>query len=375
MIRQTLAAVVAVSVMGSVAFIAPAANAAEKTNTLIIAVEAPLTGDLESLGRDMLRSVRMAADQVNAKGGVNGQRVKIVAIDDKGDPAYASSSVKKATKAKASAVIGIYNSSIGVINLSEYLKAKIVPLHMTSTNDTDGQGVTLNPKNNQIAPVEFDYVSSLGVKTVAMLVDPSTYTQGMADRLKNSLQSQGVTVTTIPVPEGTTNLTAQVNQAIATGAELIYSSTYYPEGSQIAKVLSTSNSSAKCLMGLANVDPAFVTQAGVAASQRCAFSGIPAASQIPGAKAAKFVKQYVRKYKKTPGVWGIFTYDEANVLFAAIEKAGTPSFTPTLKALLQTKNYKGASGVTTIDKKTGNREVVPVYIMDVADNGIFEVKK
>jgi branched-chain amino acid transport system substrate-binding protein len=208
-----------------------------------------------------------------------------------------------------------------------------------------------------------------------MLVDPSTYTQEMADRLKNSLQAQGVTVTTIPVPEGTTNLTAQVNQAIATGAELIYSSTYYPEGSQIAKVLSTSNSSAKCLMGLANVDPAFVTQAGVAASQRCAFSGIPAASQIPGAKAAKFVKQYVRKYKKTPGVWGIFTYDEANVLFAAIEKAGTPSFTPTLKALLQTKNYKGASGVTTIDKKTGNREVVPVYIMDVADNGIFEVKK
>jgi branched-chain amino acid transport system substrate-binding protein len=375
MFRQTLAAVVAVSVMGSVAFIAPAVNAAEKTNTLIIAVEAPLTGDLESLGRDMLRSVRMAADQVNAKGGVNGQRVKIVAIDDKGDPAYAFSSVKKATKAKASAVIGIYNSSIGVINLSEYLKAKIVPLHMTSTNDTDGQGVTLNPKNNQIAPVEFDYVLSLGVKSVAMLVDPSTYTQGMADRLKNSLQSQGVTVTTIPVPEGTTNLSAQVNQAIATGAELIYSSTYYPEGSQIAKALSTSNSSAKCLMGLANVDPAFVTQAGVAASQRCAFSGIPAAAQMPGAKAAKFVKQYEKKYKKTPGVWGIFTYDEANVLFAAIEKAGTPSFTPTLKALLQTKNYKGASGVTTIDKKTGNREVVPVYIMDVADNGIFEVKK
>jgi len=100
------------------------------------------------------------------------------------------------------------------MNLNEYLKAKIVPLHMTSTNDTDGQGVTLNPKNNQIAPVEFDYVSSLGVKTVAMLVDPSTYTQGMADRLKNSLQSQGVTVTTIPVPEGTTNLAAQVNQAM-----------------------------------------------------------------------------------------------------------------------------------------------------------------
>ena len=123
------------------------------------------------------------------------------------------------------------------------------------------------------------------------------------------------------------------------------------------------------------MDPAFVTQAGVAASQRCAFSGIPAAAQMPGAKAAKFVKQYEKKYKKTPGVWGIFTYDEANVLFAAIEKAGTKDFAPTLKALKKTKNYAGASGVTTINGKTGNREVVPVYILDVSDKGIFKIKK
>jgi len=376
MIRHTFTAMVAASLaLGSTALVAPAAQSAEKTNKLIIAVEAPLTGDLASLGTDMLRSVRMAADQVNAKGGVNGQMVKIVAIDDKGDPANALSSVKKAKKAKAKAVIGIYNSSIGVINLSEYLKAKIVPLHMTSSNDTDGEGVTLNPKNNQIAPVEFDYVSGLGVKSVAMLVDPSTYTQGMADRLKNSLEGQGVTVTQIAVPEGTNDLTNEVNQAIATGADLIYSSTYYPEGSQIATILSASNSAAKCLMGLANVDPAFVTQAGVSASQRCSFSGIPAEVKCPVPKAAKFVKQYEREYNKTPGVWGIFTYDEAKLLFETMEKTGKSSFAANLKELKKTKNYKGASGVTTIDKKTGNREVVPVYILNVDNNGTFQVQK
>lgn len=376
MIRRTLTAVVAVSLIpGAAVLIGPTANAAEKSNKLIIAVEAPLTGDLSSVGRDMLRSVRMAADQVNASGGVNGQQVKIVAIDDKGDPALASRSVKKAKKANASAVVGIYNSSIGVINLSKYLKAEIVPVHMTSTNSTDGEGVTLNPKNNQIAPIEFKYVSGLGVTSVAMLVDPSTYTQGMANRLKDSLQGEGVTVTQIPVPEGSTDLISQVNQALSTGADLIYSSTYYPQGSQIAALLATSNSSVKCLMGLANVDPAFVTQSGVTEAQRCEFSGIPAASQMPGARAAKFVRQYQKKYDKVPGVWGIFTYDEANILFAAMKKAGTDSFAPSLKALKQTKNYRGASGVTTINKKTGNRQVVPVYILNVSDNGAFEVKK
>lgn len=83
-----------------------------------------MTGELASLGKDMLRGVRLAASQVNAKGGVLGMRVKLVPIDDKGDPAYASSSVKKAQNANATAVIGIYNCSIDVIDLLEYLTAK-----------------------------------------------------------------------------------------------------------------------------------------------------------------------------------------------------------------------------------------------------------
>jgi len=87
------------------------------------------------------------------------------------------------------------------------------------------------------------------------------------------------------------------------------------------------------------------------------------------------VKQYERKYKKTPGVWGIFTYDEAKLLFETMEKTGKSSFAANLNSLKKTKNYKGASGVTTINKKTGNREVVPVYILTVDNNGTYQVQK
>ena len=232
-----------------------------------------------------------------------------------------------------------------------------MPGHNTSTNDTDGEGVTLNPKKNQIAPIEFDYVSSLvGVKSVAMLVDLSNYTTAMADRLKNSLKATDVIATRIPIVAVSTDFVPQVAQAIATDADLIYS-TFSPEGANIAKTLTPSTSTTKCLMGLANVDPAFVAQAELQASQRCTFRGVPEASQMPGAEAAKFVRQYERKFDKNPGVWGIFPYDEVNVLFASIEKAGTDASNPTLKSLKKTKNYQGVSGVTAIDPKTGNREV------------------
>ena len=58
-----------------------------------------------------------------------------------------------------------------------------------------------------------------------------------------------------------------------------------------------------------------------------------------------------------------------------MEKTGKSSFAANLNSLKKTKNYKGASGVTTINKKTGNREVVPVYILTVDNNGTYQVQK
>jgi branched-chain amino acid transport system substrate-binding protein len=244
---------------------------------------------------------------------------------------------------------------------------------MTSTNDTDGMGVTVQPKNNQISPIESAYATSIGAKNVAMLVDPSTYTQGMADRLASALRAKGATVTSIPITEGKNDYTAEVAQAFEGVPDLIYVSTYYPEGAKIAQRLVLSKLPTKCLMGLANVDAAFVTEAGTVAAERCVFSGVPEAAQMPGAKAATYVADYKKAFNKNPGVWGIFTYDSANLLFAKMAQTKSTSFAPVLKALQNTKNYKGATGTISIRPSTGNRLKVPVYILDVTDKGVFTV--
>ena len=106
-------------------------------------------------------------------------------------------------------------------------------------------------------------------------------------------------------------------------------------------------------MGLANVDPGFVSGAGLAPSQRCVFSGVPAAPQLPSAK--RFVRRYRKVFKREPGVWGVFTYDSARILFRAIEKAGGTGFARVQKRLKHTKGYRGQTGTTTIDPATGYR--------------------
>ena len=256
---------------------APVAQAA--SSDIVVAVEAPLTGSQADNGQDMLRGVKLAVAQLNAKGGINGHKVRIVELDDAADPTKAAAMVAQAKAAGAVAVVGPYNSSVGVVNLPLYLKAGIAPVHMTSTNDTDGMGITVQPKNNQIAPIEAAYVLSQKATSVAMLVDPSTYTQGMADRLSTALKAKGVTVTTIPITEGKSDYSAEVAQALTGVPSMVYVSTYYPEGAKIAQSLAKSKLPTTCLMGLANVDPAFVTQAGSIAAERCAFSGVPAAAQ------------------------------------------------------------------------------------------------
>jgi branched-chain amino acid transport system substrate-binding protein len=116
-------------------------------------------------------------------------------------------------------------------------------------------------------------------------------------------------------------------------------------------------------MGLANVDNGFIAQTTLPEAQRCVFSGVPAAGQMPSARG--FVQQYRRAFDKRPGVWGSFTYDSARVLFAAIERAGSTGFGAVSKALRATRGYRGATGPITIDRDTGYRTNAPVRILTV----------
>ena len=372
MLRKTLqsAAVVGFASALIVTLAAVPAQSAPSSQ-LVIALEAPLTGDQSNNGKDQLRGAQLAAMQINANGGVQGRMIKIVGIDDQASPDKAKAAVKAAKKAGAEVVVGPYNSGVGVVNLPIYVENKIFPMRMTSSLETQGYGATTQPMNSQISPAEIDFISSTGVKSVVMLVDPSDYTASIATQTAAGLTAKGISVTQIAVPVGNASYSAQITQAMALKPGMIYSSTYYPEGSIIARELLATASTTPCFMGLANVDPAFVTEAGLAAAQFCTFSGVPAAPQLPTAKA--YTKAYVKEFKKAPGVWGAFTYDSVYVLAAAIEKAGTTNYNALKKAVLSTKNFKGATGSITFEKKTGNRTEVPVEILKVNNKGTFVV--
>ena len=368
---RRLRPVVVAALSGAALLIAAAAAAAApppSSEPLVIAVEGPQSGGQASNGLDQLRGVRLAVRQVNARGGVLDRPVRIVTADDEGSAARARAVAGAVIGQGIGFVIGPYNSSVGLQNLSLYRRNRVLPVWMTSSDDTKGAGATVQPMNSQIAPIEQRYLSALPARRVTMLVDDTpngAFTEGMARRLRAALARVGTTVTWISVIEGAASeyYAGKVGEALATRPELVYVSTYFPEGAQIAKALAAAGTEAPCLMGLANVDNGFVAQTTLAEAQRCVFSGVPAAGQMPSARG--YVQQYRRAFDTRPGVWGSFTYDSARTLFAAIERAGSTRFGAVLRALRATRDHRGATGPITIDRDTGYRTNVPVSILTV----------
>lgn len=350
---------------------------------LLIAVEGPQSGSQASNGQDQLRGVRLAVSRLNAHGGLwNGRKVVLLAADDKGDAGQAKGVAQRVIAKGIHFVIGPYNSSVGLANLPLYRRQRVLPLWMTSEDKTAGSGATVQPMNSQIAPIEARYVEGLHAKHVAMLVDDTAngaFTNGMATRLKAKLQQAGATVSWISVLEtnalglSSTYYADKVSQALASNPDLVYVSTYFPEGVRIAKALAEAGNQPPCLMGLANVDNGFVAHTTLAQAQRCVFSGVPAATEMPSAKA--YVSDYRAAFGKKPSVWGSFTYDSAGILFRAINRAKSFDSAKVERALRRTKAFRGATGTITINPRTGYRQVVPVSILRVSKQKRFVVAK
>jgi len=339
---------------------------------IVVAVEAPMSGEGKEDGLDQLRGVELAARQVNAVGGIRGRTVLVIRADDQGMPDLALPTFRRVARARADAVIGPYNSSVGIINLPFYMRARIVPVQMTSTDATSRMGVNVQPKTRQISPIEVAYVrDAWRPSRVAILAGSSTFLAGEADGMQAGMQQAGVTVTRLPVEAGATDCAPIVAQALASSPDAIYISTKINEGICITRALVASGSTAKCLLGFANSDPSFIQRAGVAMSQRCVFTGVPLPQAFPTAR--QYVRDYRATFRMEPATWGSFTYDSARILFAAIERAGTTAYRPVMRELKATRGFKGATGTITIDPATGDRRHVAVKILRVDDAGAFAI--
>jgi branched-chain amino acid transport system substrate-binding protein len=358
-----------------VSALGPPASAAGSLPPVRIAVEGPMSGEEASTGLDMLRGAQLAAIQLNAHGGVLRHRIVMVAGDDRADPVTGASVARRLLRSGVSAVIGPFNSSVGLQALPLYRTAGLPILRLTSATATEGFGVTTQPMVTQIAPVEKGEITAvLHARSVAVLHDPSTYTAAIASQLAGALQGAGVKVPVNAVldPSASAGQVAQALQAVAAARpDVTYLAMYGPQAGMMARRLAdTPGAYGRCFVDLAAQGPSFSRAAGAAAAG-CLNSGVPSAGQLPGGK--RYTAAYRARFHASPGTWGPFAYDSLEMLAAAVERTHRWAGAKLRGALRHTSGFRGVTGTTTILPASGDRAAPPVVILDIDAAGHYTV--
>lgn len=341
-----------------------------------IGLEAPLSGDQASIGQGMLNGAKLAAKRLNAQGGINDMRVEIVPIDDEADPEAGVSAATAAITDGLDGIVGPYNSGVGAETLPLYIDAGLVPIRLTSADETQGLGFTLQPMTSQIAPTAAEALTEwLEAESVAIIYDSTAlYTETVSAALKDLLEQASVTITAYePIEPGADDYTDVVEQVAAANPDVIYAATYFPEGGLIAKAMLELDVDAQCVADYGAYDNGFITAAGVDAARVCPVVGVPAPGEFAGSK--RFVRAYRRQFDTAPGTWSPYTFDSVNVLAAAIEEAGGFEAAELTEVLNEVSGTKGWTGSISLEAGSGNREPGTVVLLTTTAKGTFRVDR
>ena len=156
-----------------------------------------------------------------------------------------------------------------------------------------------------------------------------------------------------------TDFRAQLTKLKAANPEAIFDSGYYTEAGLIAKQARQLGIAAP-LLGGDGWDSDQTIKIGGDAVEGCYFSNHYTPDE-DRAEVKKFVTDYKSKYGgKTPDAMAILGYDAMRIMADAINRAGSPDGDKIRDALAATKDFPGASGVTTIDKDHNAKKSVVI---------------
>ncbi|MCA1946262.1 MAG: branched-chain amino acid ABC transporter substrate-binding protein, partial [Desulfovibrio sp.] len=198
--------------------------------TLKVGSLSPLTGPYAADGNDIANGVRAAIKVAMAEGGLPGfDKIELLAEDSACDPRQAVAAANKLINAKVAGVVGAYCSS-ATIPASEVLAEEDIPmLTPGSTNEkVTERGLKhmwrICGRDDDQSKAAMAFIQHLGAKSVYIVDDKTTYSQGLADNVAKLSQDAGLTVARDHVNEGDKDFSAVLTKIKAANPDVFYMS-------------------------------------------------------------------------------------------------------------------------------------------------------
>lgn len=331
--------------------------------TLRIAVALPLTGDIAAMGQGIKRACQLAVEEAQQRNRFPGQRLEIVAFDDRSDPKEAVGVANRiVSDPSVVAVIGHFNSGCSIPAAQVYARAGLPMISPAASNPK----LTLQqwepswpgPRNvfrvNTTDDVQGAYgaeftIKRLKVRRVSILHDKTAYGQGIAEEFRKRLESLGGTVLSFDgITVADKDFSAVLTRIGALKPEAIYFGGDYSGGGLLVRQARERGIQVVFVMSEANRDIEFLRVAG-ASAEGCyiTFLGSPP-ELLPSAQ--NFIKAYQARYPHdSVRPYDHYGYEATQILLSALETAGPDR--ARLVDALRTTRYQGVLGETRFDEK------------------------
>jgi len=291
-----------------------------------IAVVNAQSGQLSSLGAWELKGVRLAADEWNKAGGINGRKIELGVFDDQGDPTVGTNLARKIASEGYIAMLGTAESAV-TIAMAPILRDSKIP------NITSGQSPGLVAVKSPFlflnGPTSTTYdetlakyvVDTKGIRSIAMITNNGGFGKGEHDAFLKALQSRGVTpvddqVVTTDQKDFSAALTTirQKNpQIIFLGAEEVQSGLIVKQARDLGIRVPFAGAAPQGT-------PVFVDTAGAANVEDTVVSSPYLSNDISDA-SKKFAAAYKAAFNEEAELHGAKAYDGAQILFTALKNS------------------------------------------------------
>jgi branched-chain amino acid transport system substrate-binding protein len=299
-----------------------------------IGVTEPLTGAVAASGNFVVDGARIAADEINAKGGVLGRQLQLIVEDNKSNPTEAAAAAEKLiVRDKVPVLMGAWGSTFTLAVMPKLMEYGVPMVVETSSSDkitTSGNPWVFRsaPTSSMLATAFAPYIDKFHIKKAAFLVVNNDWGYSNANAFTAVLKKRDIpTVIRETVDANAQDMSAQLSKIKASGADTLFVTTEVEQLILILKQAYALQMPQKIIVASASSSPnQLIQQAGVAANNT--YYTLFFAPWFPEMSPnPEITKQFIAEWNKRGYVFAGLTeghrgYDGISTIAAAIAIAG-----------------------------------------------------
>jgi len=331
-----------------------------------MAVAGPFSGPNAAFGMQLKNGASLAIADINASGGILGERIAVSIGDDVSDPREAVSLANKFAGQGVTFVIGHFNSGTTIPASDIYKESGILVISPASTSPkvTD-RGLwnvfrTCGRDDQQGAVAAAYILKNFAGRRIAIVHDKTTYGQGLAEETRKALAAGGISEALFEgIIVGTKDFSSLALKIKAAGADLVYYGGTHVEAALLLRQMRGQGVTAPMMAADGITDDDFAAIAGPAAEGTLMTYG-PDPRKRPEA-AAVVAKFRARNFE--PQAYTLYSYAAVEIIRQAAEQANSLDPRKVADVIHSGRAFSTVIGPLRYDRK--GDVTSPAYVMYV----------